>query len=94
MPRSAAWVPAPATRKQIAQFFYRYEGADCCFDPEFPLGSSETETRMRVRQRNALHLLNIDACDLGISPTRWQKTASKPTRKKRHKSKKTAFWSH
>lgn len=58
----------------FCEFFYRYEGADCCFDPEFPLGSSETETRMRVRQRNALHLLNIDACDLGISPTRWQKS--------------------
>ncbi len=58
----------------FCEFFYRYEGADCCFDPEFPLGSSHTETRMRVRQRNALHLLNIDACDLGIAPTRWQKS--------------------
>jgi glycosyltransferase involved in cell wall biosynthesis len=58
----------------FCEFFYRYEGADCCFDPEFPLGSSDTETRMRVRQRNALHLLNINACDLGISPTRWQKS--------------------
>ena len=58
----------------FCEFFYRYEGADCGFDPEFPLGSSEVETRMRVRQRNALHLINIDACDLGIAPTRWQKS--------------------
>lgn len=58
----------------FCEFFYRYEGADCGFDPEFPLGNSDVETRMRVRQRNALHLLNIDACDLGIAPTRWQKS--------------------
>lgn len=58
----------------FCEFFYRYEGADCNFDPEFPLGGGEIETRMRVRQRNALHLLNIHACDLGVAPTRWQKS--------------------
>lgn len=58
----------------FCEFFYRYEGADCCFDPEFPLRGSDVDTRMRVRQRNAIHLLNIDACDLGIAPTRWQRS--------------------
>lgn len=62
----------------FCEFFYRYEGADCCFDPEFPLGATDVETRMRVRQRNALHLLNIDGCDLGIAPTRWQKSVFPP----------------
>jgi len=26
----------------------------------------------RIRARNALHLLNLEQCDLGITPTRWQ----------------------
>jgi glycosyltransferase involved in cell wall biosynthesis len=58
----------------FCEFYYRYEGADCGFDPEFPLSAVPLETRMRVRQRNTIHLLNINACDLGIAPTRWQRS--------------------
>jgi glycosyltransferase involved in cell wall biosynthesis len=53
------------------EFFYRQVGADVGFDPEYPL---DLNTLARVRTRNALHLLSIEGCDQGISPTRWQRT--------------------
>ena len=53
------------------EFFYHPEGADCGFDPEFPVSFDD---RTRIRSRNALHLLNLEACDIGISPTQWQKS--------------------
>lgn len=52
------------------EFYYHAKGADAGFDPEFPL---TMDGRTRIRTRNALHLLNLAACDAGISPTRWQK---------------------
>jgi glycosyltransferase involved in cell wall biosynthesis len=53
------------------EFFYHADGADANFDPEFPLS---LDSRLRIRTRNALHLLNLKTCDAGISPTRWQKS--------------------
>ena len=32
------------------------------------------DSRLRIRTRNALHLLNLQTCDAGVSPTRWQKS--------------------
>lgn len=53
------------------EFYYHADGADVNFDPEFPLALDD---RLRIRTRNALHLLNLEACDAGISPTQWQKS--------------------
>ncbi|MBB5206447.1 hypothetical protein HNQ51_003793 [Inhella inkyongensis] len=44
--------------------------ADVGFDPEFP---TRFDDHARIRSWNALHLLNLHNCDLGISPTQWQK---------------------
>lgn len=44
--------------------------ADIGFDPEFPV---EFDDLSRIRSWNALHLLNLNNCDVGISPTHWQK---------------------
>lgn len=55
----------------LFEFFYHADGADANFDPEYPLNLNG---RARIRTRNALHLLNLTACDAGISPTHWQKS--------------------
>ncbi|RAP58296.1 glycosyltransferase family 4 protein [Oleiagrimonas sp. MCCC 1A03011] len=53
----------------FCEYYYRPRGADTDFDPEFPL----TEHRAAaIESRNALHLLNLEHCDLGITPTKWQ----------------------
>jgi len=44
--------------------------ADIGFDPEFP---ASFDDYARIRSWNALHLLNLNNCDAGISPTQWQK---------------------
>lgn len=44
--------------------------ADIGFDPEFP---TTFDDLARIRSWNALHLLNLANCDVGISPTQWQK---------------------
>lgn len=53
------------------EFYYHADGADVNFDPEYPL---DLDGRLRIRTRNALHLLNLEACDAGVSPTYWQKS--------------------
>lgn len=53
------------------EFYYQAEGADVGFDPAEPI---TIDDRARIRTRNALHLLNLEACDIGISPTHWQKS--------------------
>lgn len=52
------------------EFYYRTTGADVGFDPENPV---KLDDQTRVRTRNALHLLSIEGCDQGISPTEWQR---------------------
>jgi glycosyltransferase involved in cell wall biosynthesis len=52
------------------EFFYRGTGSDVDFDPEFP---PTLDDRLRVRVKNANMLLNLEACDWGVSPTEWQK---------------------
>src|ERR1700738_3994769 len=53
------------------EFFYRANGSDVDFDPEFP---PESDAPMRLRTRNALNLLGLDAVDWGQSPTEWQRS--------------------
>jgi hypothetical protein len=52
------------------EFFYRAEGADFGFDPEF--SEDAVAGRCRLRMKNANSLLNIDAADWCVSPTLWQ----------------------
>ena len=51
------------------EFFYSASGADVGFDPEFPAAPDDGP---RLRVRNAMHLSALNACDAGITPTRWQ----------------------
>lgn len=53
----------------FCEYFYQAQGADADFDPEFPL---DVDGMARIRMRNSLHLLNLEHCDMGVSPTRWQ----------------------
>ncbi|NWA08440.1 glycosyltransferase family 4 protein [Pseudomonas gingeri] len=53
----------------FCEYYYRSVGADAGFDPEFP---SNLDTGPRITARNALHLINLERCDFGITPTRWQ----------------------
>lgn len=55
----------------LCEWYYNAEGADLGFDPEFPLSFDD---RARIRTWNALHTLNLTNCDVGISPTHWQKS--------------------
>src|SRR5271155_3117192 len=52
------------------EFFYRCSGSDVNFDPEFP---SAPDDAMRLRTRNAMNLLGLDAADWGQTPTEWQR---------------------
>jgi len=52
------------------EFFYRRSGSDVGFDPEFPPAAEEA---MRLRTRNAINLLGLDAADWGQTPTEWQR---------------------
>jgi glycosyltransferase involved in cell wall biosynthesis len=51
------------------EFFYRSSGSDIDFDAEFP---PPPDIAMRLRTRNAVNLLGLDAADWGQTPTRWQ----------------------
>jgi glycosyltransferase involved in cell wall biosynthesis len=53
------------------EFFYRANGSDVGFDREFP---SEPDDAMRLRTRNAINLLGLDAADFGQTPTEWQRS--------------------
>lgn len=52
------------------EFFYRQEGADTGFDPEFPVTDQGDACRLRLKNLN--NLLHFEAADAGISPTEWQ----------------------
>lgn len=53
----------------FCEYYYRIDGADAGFDPEFPLTLNGAAS---IHSRNALHLLNLENCDVAITPTRWQ----------------------
>ena len=55
----------------LCEWYYQAEGADLGFDPEFPVSFDD---RARIRTWNALHTLNLTHCDVGVSPTPWQKS--------------------
>jgi len=55
----------------FCEWYYRADGADMDFDPEFPISFDD---RARVRTWNALHALNLTHCDAAVAPTHWQKS--------------------
>jgi glycosyltransferase involved in cell wall biosynthesis len=52
------------------EFFYRASNSDLDFDGEFPPTPSD---RMRMRTRNAVNLLGLEAADWGQTPTEFQR---------------------
>jgi glycosyltransferase involved in cell wall biosynthesis len=52
------------------EYYYQTRGADMDFRPDFPYPAIN---RLRARARNANLLLDLDDCDAGYSPTRWQR---------------------
>ena len=63
------------------EYYYRYEGQDVNFDPEFP--SANKNDRYRLRLKNFTNLYSLDEADLFITPTKWQlKQFPKWTQKK------------
>lgn len=54
------------------EFYYKAEGSDVDFDPEFSAPSVETNARLRAK--NACNLLSLEAADWCVSPTEWQRS--------------------
>jgi glycosyltransferase involved in cell wall biosynthesis len=52
------------------EYFYHTRNSDMDFRPDFP--PSEL-SRLRARSRNAMILLDLENCDVGYSPTCWQR---------------------
>ena len=53
------------------EFFYNAKGADTDFDPEFP---NSLDDVLRIRTKNSINWLALQASDAGVSPTKWQKS--------------------
>lgn len=52
------------------EYHYRPRGSDVGFDPEFPPTLNDL---FRVRSKNAVGMLSLEASDWGMSPTHWQR---------------------
>ncbi|MGE3821072.1 MAG: glycosyltransferase, partial [Isosphaeraceae bacterium] len=53
------------------EYYYHTVNSDVDFRPEFPIAEID---RLRARARNAMLLLDLQTCDRGYSPTRFQQT--------------------
>ncbi|MCK5729001.1 MAG: glycosyltransferase [Methylococcales bacterium] len=51
------------------EYYYRFEGQDVNFDPEF---SVDSDQRYRIRLKNHATLQALDEADAFITPTKWQ----------------------
>ena len=60
------------------EFFYGTEGRDVGFDPEFP--QTGADGKIALHLKNAATLLALNECDVGLSPTLWQRSISYPVR--------------
>lgn len=54
----------------LYEFFYRFKGSDVNFDPEY---TSSLDDALRTRIKNSSMLLSLDACDMVVCPTKWQR---------------------
>lgn len=62
----------PGTRLvHFCEWFYGTPNSDTNFDPEFP---TSFDGLAKLRTWNALHTLNLEHCDVGVSPTEWQRS--------------------
>ena len=61
------WPDAPLLG--YLEFFYRIDGVDVGFDPEFPILAAE---HPRIRAKNAVNLLALSLGADAQTPTRWQ----------------------
>jgi glycosyltransferase involved in cell wall biosynthesis len=52
------------------EFFYHGLGADTFFQPSDEASMAEL---MKIRTKNAMNLVGLEACDLGVAPTEWQR---------------------
>lgn len=52
------------------EFYYHSRSADTDFDPEYPASDF---VRLRCNTLNAVNLLGLAGCTVGVSPTRWQR---------------------
>lgn len=55
----------------FCEWFYGTPDSDSGFDSEFP---STLDSQAKLRTWNALHMLNLERCDVGVSPTQWQRS--------------------
>jgi glycosyltransferase involved in cell wall biosynthesis len=54
------------------EFFYGMTGRDVGFDPEFPEIGMDGHVALHIK--NAATLLALADCDMGLSPTKWQRS--------------------
>ena len=57
------------------EFYYRTDGFDSSFDPEFPGNFDDT---FRIHTKNAVNLFSLNAANWGMTPTRWQASSMPP----------------
>ena len=63
----------PAARLAIyCEYYYAPEGQDVGFDPEIP--PLTLEQRYKLRLKNTTNLLSLEAADVAIAPTEWQRS--------------------
>ena len=55
----------------FCEYWYRREGGDVGFDPEFP--AMGVDGNVALEARNASSALALSACDAALAPTEWQK---------------------
>ncbi len=55
----------------FCEWYYGTADSDVGFDPEFP---ASFDHLAKLRTWNALHTLNLEQCDVGVSPTQWQRS--------------------
>ena len=56
----------------LLEYYYRLEGGDVGFDPEFPPAGPLPGLRLRMKNLTLLEAMNT--MDLGVVPTRWQRS--------------------
>lgn len=75
---STLYLPDVFPRSRLVnyfEYFYRSKNSDLDFRPDFP---SHPDDRFRSRARNAMILLDLNNCQRGYCPTKWQHATLPP----------------